>query len=102
MGVHRVAGTGAVQRAGNVTLALALLILAALADAYTSYRLFKRGGVELNPLVVKLFGKRPNLGDMLVVKAVAIAIIAYSGEPALHYLGAAVWGAAAIYNSRLK
>lgn len=76
-----------------------LLIAAALADAYTSHRLFKRGGVELNPLVSALFGKRPSFGAMLAVKAAATGAIGYYGSDTLVMLAAGVWAAAAVWNA---
>lgn len=79
----------------------AILIIAALADAYTSHRLFKRGGVELNPLVKSLFGRRPSFGAMLAVKAVATAVVAVYGTPIMQLIAAAVWAAAAAWNWRI-
>lgn len=81
-----------------MTLPILLLVVAALADAYTSHRLFKRGGVELNPLVTKLFGKRPSFKAMLAIKAAATGLIAYLGSDTLILAGAAVWAAAAVWN----
>ena len=82
-----------------MTIPIILLLAAAIADAYTSHRLFKRGGVELNLIVIKLFGKRPSFGAMLAVKAVAVAVIAYIGIDALTLAGAAAWAAAAVWNA---
>ena len=82
-----------------MTLPIILLIVAALADAYTSHRLFKRGGVELNPLVNALFGKRPSFGAMLAIKAAATAVVAAYGTPAMQLAGAALWAAAAVWNA---
>lgn len=78
-----------------------LLAIAALADVYTSHRAFKRGSVEVNPLVSKLFGKRPSLGAMLGVKAVAFGVIAYLGTPTMILAAAGVWGLVALLNLRL-
>ena len=83
-----------------MTLPVILLIAAALADAYTSHRLFKRGGVELNPLVSRLFGKRPSFGAMLAVKAVACGVIAYLGTPTMILVAAAAWALVALLNLR--
>lgn len=83
-----------------MTLPILLLIVAALADAYTSHRLFKRGGVELNPLVKSLFGRRPSFGAMLAVKAAATAVVAVYGTPTMQLAGAALWAAAAAWNWR--
>lgn len=83
------------------TMTIALLIVAALADAYTSHMLFKRGGTELNLLVKALFGKRPSFGAMLAVKAAATAAVATYGTPTMQLVGAAVWAAAAAWNWHL-
>ena len=77
------------------------LILAALADIYTSHRAFKRGSVELNPLVSKLFGKRPGLAPMIAVKAAACAALAYLDYTPVTLMGAAVWAVVAIRNHRI-
>lgn len=82
-----------------MTMPVLLLLVAALADAYTSHRLFKRGGVERNLIVIKLFGKRPTFGAMLAVKAAAFGVIAYFGTDAMHLAGAAAWAAAAVWNA---
>ena len=82
-----------------MNIPLILLAAAALADVYTSHRAFKRGNIELNPLVAKLFGLRPKFGAMLAVKAVAFAVLAYLGTPTMILAGAVVWGAAAIWNA---
>ena len=76
-----------------------LLTIAALADVYTSHRAFKRGSVEVNPLVSKLFGKRPGFGAMLAIKAAATGLVAYLGSDTLILAGAAVWAAAAVWNA---
>ena len=75
-----------------------LLTLAALADVYTSHRAFKRGAVEINPLIAKLFGKRPSFGNMLLVKALAFGVIAYLGTDAMILAAAGVWGLVALLN----
>lgn len=82
-----------------MTLPIALLLAAALADAYTSHRLFRRGGVELNPLVAKLFGKRPSFGAMLAVKAAATGVISYYGTDTMIFVAAAAWAAVAVWNA---
>ena len=82
-----------------MTAPILLLLAAALADAYTSHRLFKRGGIELNPLVSRLFGKRPGFGAMLAIKAAATGLVAYLGSDTLILAGAAVWAAAAVWNA---
>lgn len=82
-----------------MTLPLILLAAAALADAYTSHRLFKRGGIEANPLVSRIFGKRPSFGAMLAVKAAAFGAIAYFGTDTMILFAAAAWGAAAVWNA---
>ena len=82
-----------------MTIPIILLLAAAIADAYTSHRLFKRGGIEANPLVSRLFGKRPSFGAMLAVKAVAVAVIAYLGADTMILFAAAAWGAAAVWNA---
>lgn len=82
-----------------MTLPIALLLVAALADAYTSHRLFKRGGIELNPLVSRIFGRRPSFGAMLAVKGIAFGAIAYFGTDTMILFAAAVWGAAAVWNA---
>jgi carbon starvation protein CstA len=84
-----------------VTLPLLLLFAAAAADIYTSYRLFKRGGVELNPLVTKLFGKRPGLAPMIAVKVFACATLACLDYTPVTLMGAAVWAVVAIRNHRI-
>lgn len=76
------------------------LALAALADIYTSHRAFKAGRVEVNPLVSKLFGKRPSLGALLAVKAVAFGVIAYFGTPTTILIAAAIWLVVAVLNLR--
>lgn len=81
-------------------IAYILLTLAALADAYTSHRVFKRGGYEVNPLVSKLFGKRPSLFAMLAIKALAAAVIVHFGGVAGAYVAAAAWGVVALLNLR--
>lgn len=78
-----------------------LLIIAALADIYTSHRVFKLGGIEANPLVAKLFGKRPPFAAMVAVKAAATGLVIWHGGPTWCYVGAALWAAAAVYNWRL-
>lgn len=83
------------------TMTVALLIIAALADAYMSHRLFKIGGTELNPLVKALFGKRPSFGAMLAVKAAALAVLIAYGTEGWHLLGTALWGSAAAWNWRI-
>lgn len=82
-----------------MTLPILLLIAAALADIYTSHRAFKRGRVEVNPLIAKLFGKRPSFAAMLAVKAVAVGVIVYVGTPTLILIAAAAWAAVAVYNA---
>ena len=83
------------------TMTIALLIIAALADAYTSHRLFKIGGTELNLLVKALFGKRPSFGAMLAVKSAALAALIAYGTEGWHMLGIALWGGAAAWNWRI-
>lgn len=82
-----------------MNIPLILLAISALADVYTSHRMFKRGSVELNPIVAKLFGIRPKFGAMLAVKAAAFAVLAYLGTPTMILAGAVVWAAAAIWNA---
>ena len=77
-----------------------LLILAALADIYTSHRAFKAGRVEVNPLVYKLFGKRPSFGAMVAVKVAASAVVLAYGTPAMIYAAAGVWAVVALLNLR--
>lgn len=77
-----------------------LLALAALADAYTSHRAFKAGKVELNPVIAKLFGKRPSFGALLLVKVVIGGLIAYYGTPTAIYIAAALWALVAVHNWR--
>ncbi len=84
-----------------MNLPVILLVLAALADIVSSKRVFDRGGIEANPLVSKLFGKRPSFAAMVVVKAAATGLIVWVNEPAWCYIGAALWGAASVYNWRL-
>lgn len=82
----------------HILLALAI---AALADVYTSYRVFKKGGYETNKLVKKLFGIRPAFGEMLAVKAAAFCAVAYIDMPSVTYFGIAVWSAMALHNWRV-
>lgn len=84
-----------------MNLPVILLVLAALADIVSSKRVFDRGGVEANPLVSKLFGKRPPFAAMVAVKAAAGGLAIWYGDPIWCYVGAAVWAAAAIYNTKL-
>ena len=81
-------------------IAYIALAAAALADIYTSHRLFKRGGVELNPLVVKLFGKRPSLAAMFAVKALAAGVVVYFGGETGAAVAAIAWGVVALLNLR--
>lgn len=84
------------------SLALLALIVAALADVYTSHHVFKAGHVELNPVVAKLFGKRPSFGAMLAVKVMAFAVIARFGTPSMIFVAAGVWAAVAAHNHMLR
>jgi hypothetical protein len=77
-----------------------LLTLAALADIYTSRRIFKRGGYEANPIAAKLLGKRPSLAGMIAIKAAAAALVVYVGGPTGAYIAAAIWGVVALLNLR--
>ena len=53
----------------------------------------------MNPLIAKLFGKRPSFAAMLAVKAVAVGVIVYVGTPTLILIAAAAWAAVAVYNA---
>ncbi len=84
-----------------MNLPVILLVLAALADIVSSKRVFDNGGVEANPLVAKLFGKRPPFAAMVAVKAAATGLVIWHGGPTWCYIGAALWAAAAVYNWRM-
>lgn len=84
-----------------MSLPATILILAALADIMTSKRVFDNGGIEVNPIVAKLFGKRPPFAAMVAVKAAATGFVVWYGDPLWCYVGAALWTAAAVYNWRL-
>lgn len=83
------------------TITVMLLIVAAIADAYTSHRLFKLGGTELNLLVKAMFGKRPSFSAMLAIKAAALAALIACGTEGWHLFGTALWGGAAAWNWRV-
>ena len=81
-------------------IAYIALALAALADIYTSHRAFKAGSIEVNPLVSKLFGKRPSLAAMIAVKALAAGVVVYFGGEFGAAVAAIAWGVVALLNLR--
>ena len=80
-----------------MTAATIALILAALADVYTSFRGFKLGAQEVG--LARIFGKRLGLPLMLAIKGAGVwAILHYAADPAYVWAAAAFWMAVAIYN----
>lgn len=51
---------------------LTLFILLQYADGYTTYRILKRDGRELNPILAKLFDQFGWLPSLIVIKVAAI------------------------------
>lgn len=79
-------------------LAVLLLALAALADILTSYRGFKKGAVEVNPIIAKLFGKRPSFAALTAVKLLTGGFVVYFGTPTTILIVAGIWGLVALHN----
>jgi hypothetical protein len=59
-----------------------LMYVGAAADITTTRLVIKNGGKEVNPILVKLFGKKPSTLQLISVKAVSIGI----AEITVHYL----------------
>ncbi len=83
-----------------------LLLLAMTFDIYTTAKAFKLGFVEGNPIVTKLFGKKPSIVNLIVFKVLIVIIvgaIAYGNPEAEQYLYTAsiiIYAGAGLWNAK--
>lgn len=86
-----------------MNIAFAALIAAALLDIYTTHRGIKLPGVEeSNPIARRLFGPKPKLWPMAIVKAAAVGALIYLNVGTVGYIvAAAAWGAVSLHNLKI-
>ena len=84
-----------------MSAALVALILASLADVYTSHVGFRKGATEANPILSKMFGRKPSIAALLAIKAALVAGCYYADYAPATWAAAALTAAAALHNWRI-
>ena len=84
-----------------MTASIVALILASLADVYTSHLGFKHGATEANPILSKLFGRKPSIAALLAIKAALVAGCYYVDNAPATWAAAALTAAVAVHNWRV-
>ena len=86
-----------------MNIAFAALIAAAILDLYTTHRGLKfRTVEERNPIIRAIFGPKPSIWPLAVIKAGAVAALVWLDVGTAGYLiGAGIWGAVSLHNLKV-